>query len=314
MKRNPPMALDSRIGTTRGAVKIVAMTIAIVISSAGHGAAQTTLQRCLGIVPGQEPTGILKPSPATMQYCHQLPAWNLYDEAGQKFQAGDHAGAAQILTKSADAGNPVAELRLAMMYGQGDGVPHDLRRAFAYYKEAAERGEPAAQAELAGYYEYGNGVVQDNWDESARWMRASAEQGWVKGEQGLGRDYEYGIGVPLDLNNAIAWYDKAAAKGDGQAAYFAKYLRDNHGIDGSSRDNEEQAMLGLLVKRMVLTPPPLGMVFHTKEQRIAYVRGQAYDEARRKQQMEYNMQKSDYDNCRNHGGSDCHPPVTPPPR
>ena len=165
---------------TMTARKVAALTIAILIATVGHAFAQTTLQRCLGIVPGQEPTGVIKPSPATMQYCHQIPGWDLYDQAGQKFQAGDHAGAAQILTKASDAGNPVAELRLAMMYGTGDGVPHDLRRAFAYYKAAAESGEPAAQAELAGYYEYGDGVVQDNWDESAKWLRASAQQGWVK--------------------------------------------------------------------------------------------------------------------------------------
>ena len=299
---------------TMTARKVAALTIAILIATVGHAFAQTTLQRCLGIVPGQEPTGVIKPSPATMQYCHQIPGWDLYDQAGQKFQAGDHAGAAQILTKASDAGNPVAELRLAMMYGTGDGVPHDLRRAFAYYKAAAESGEPAAQAELAGYYEYGDGVVQNNWDESAKWLRASAQQGWVKGEQGLGRAYEFGIGVPLNLNDAIAWYDKAAAKGDGQAKYSAQYLRDNHGVDASSRDSEEQAMLGLLVKRYVLTAPPIGMVFHSKEERLAYVRGQAVSEAKQKQAMEYNMQKSAYDSCRNGGGSDCHPPVTPPPR
>jgi uncharacterized protein len=313
MKNNPPMVSANRFRTL-GARRVAALTIAILIFSASYGTAQTTLQRCLGIVPGQEPTGVLKPSAATMQYCHQIPGWDLYDQAGQKFQAGDHPGAAQLLTKAAEAGNPVADLRLAMMYEKGDGVPRNLNRAFGYYKAAAEKGEPAAQTELAGYYEYGDGVVQDDWDESAKWLRASAEQGWLKGEQGLGRAYEYGIGVPLNLNEAIAWYDKAAAKGDGQAAYFAKYLRDNHGIDGSSRDADEQAMLGPLVKRFVLTPPPLGMVFHTKEQRLAYVRGQAYSEARQKQQMEYNMQKSAYDTCRNGGGADCHPPVTPPPR
>ena len=302
-----------RIGAI-AARKIVALTIVILIASAGHAAAQTTLQRCLGIVPGQEPTGVIQPSPATMQYCHQIPGWNLYDQAGQKFQAGDHAGAAQLLTKAANAGNPVAELRLAMMYEKADGVPHDLNRAFAYYKAAAESGEPASQDELASYYEYGDGVVQDNWDESAKWLRASAEQGWIKGEQGLGRAYEYGIGVPLDLNQAIAWYDKAAAKGDGQAAYFAQYLRDNHGVDASSRDADEQAMLGPLIKRYVLTAPPVGMVFHSKEERLAYVRGQAINEGRQKQLMEYNMQKRDYDDCKRGGGSDCRPPVTPPPR
>jgi hypothetical protein len=73
-------------------------------------------------------------------------------------------------------------------------------------------------------------------------------------------------------------------------------------------------MLGLLVKRTVLTAPPVGKVFHNKAQRIAYIQWQAREEAGRKQQMEYNMQKSAHDQCRNSGGQDCHPPLAVPPR
>ena len=303
-----------RLDTYPPVRKIAALIFAMVLSTAPFANAQTLLQRCLGIVPGQEPTGPLRPSPATMEYCQKLPGWDLYNQAGQQFQAGDHAAAAALLAQSSKAGNPIASLRLAMMYGTGDGVPHDLHQAFAYYRAAAEAGEPAAQHELAGYYEYGDGVVQDNWDEAAKWERASAQQGWVKGEFGLGRDYEDGIGVPLNLDQAIAWYDKAAAQGDGQAAHMAQYLRDNHAIDGSSRDPQEQRMLGPLVQRYVLTAPPIGMVFHNQAQHLAYIQNQANDEAQRKLQMEYNMQRSAYEACRNSGGSDCHPPVIRPPQ
>jgi uncharacterized protein len=290
------------------------LTVVAFIAMQSSAGAQSTLQKCLGIVPGQEPAGILQPSAATMSYCHQLPGWNLYDQAGERFQAGDHQGAAQILEQSAKAGNPIAQLRLAMLYEAGDGVPRDLGKAFSWYRAAAQNGEPAAQYELGTYYEYGKGVVADNWDEAAKLYRASAEQGWVKGETGLGRAYEYGIGVPLDLGQAIAWYDKGAAKGDAKAAYFAKYLRDNHGVDGSSRDEQEQAMLGPLIKRYVLTMPPVGRTFHSQAERLAYMQWQASDEARRKQKIEYDSERKQYDDCRNSGGSDCHQPVVAPPR
>jgi TPR repeat protein len=294
--------------------KVSILAVVAFIAMQGYAGAQSTLQKCLGIVPGRERAGILKPSAATMSYCRELPGWNLYEQAGQRFQAGDHRGAAQILEQSAQAGNPIAQLRLAMLYEAGDGVPRDLRSAFSWYRAAAQHGEPGAQFELGTYYEYGNGVIVDNWDEAAKWYRASAEQGWVKGEAGLGRAYEYGIGVPLDLGQAIAWYDKAAAKGEAKAAYFAKYLRDNHGIDGSSRDEQEQAMLGPLIKRYVMTLPPVGRTFHNHAERFAYMQWQASDEARRKQKIEYDSEKRQYDDCRNSGGSDCHPPVIAPPR
>jgi len=128
----------------------------------------------------------------------------------------------------------------------------------------------------------------------------------------LGRAYEYGIGVPVDLNTAIQWYDKAAAKGDGQAAFAAKYLRDNHGLDGSARTPEEQALLGPLLQRFVVSAPPLGQTFHSSAQRIAYVRALAQDEAFRKAQMFWNMAKGDYDACRAANRDNCHSPGPPP--
>ena len=79
----------------------------------------------------------------------------------------------------------------------------------------------------------------------------------------MGRAYQYGIGVPLNQQSAISWYDKAAAQGHGQAQYFAKYLRDNHGADGSSRDDDERALLGPLMGRMFSISASHELVFIT---------------------------------------------------
>ncbi len=56
------------------------------------------LQKCLGITPGADQ---MAKGPATRQYCQQLPVAGLFDQAGERFQAGDHARAAQIVSKAA---------------------------------------------------------------------------------------------------------------------------------------------------------------------------------------------------------------------
>src|ERR1700687_56682 len=117
--------------------------------------ASGTLQRCLGITPGQARFAGM--TAATAQYCQQLPGAALYDQAGQRYQGGDRPGAAKLATSAAQAGNPLAQLRLAIMYEGADGVPRDKKEAFTWYARAAAVGEPAAQRELGGYYEDGTG-------------------------------------------------------------------------------------------------------------------------------------------------------------
>src|SRR6266511_1066513 len=109
--------------------RLVFAVVLMVVMAASDGAAQSTLQRCLGLVPGQPPPPKVGPSPATMTFCRQLPAWDIYEQAGERFKAGDHAGAARLLGNAAKAGNPLAQLRLAMMYEAGDGVPRNPREA-----------------------------------------------------------------------------------------------------------------------------------------------------------------------------------------
>jgi hypothetical protein len=63
------------------------------------------LQNCLGITRGADR---MTKGPGTQQYCKQLPGASLFDQAGQRFQAGDHAGAAQIVRKAAVEGKAAA--------------------------------------------------------------------------------------------------------------------------------------------------------------------------------------------------------------
>ena len=240
-----------------------------------------------------------------------VPGTELWEEGKKRYLAGDHAGAAQLILRAAQAGHLEARNQIGYMYEAGDGVTKNPVEAAEWYQAGAAQGHARCQFALGSLYEAGRGV-KENWDEAARWYQRSAMQDDAYGMFSLGRAYQFGIGVPLDLNTAVTWYDKAAAKGHGQAAYFAKYLRDNHGVDGSSRTPEEQAMLGPLVQRMVLTAPPLGHTFHGSAERVAYIRAVAQDESLRKAQMFWNMKKDEYDSCRRSSNDNCHPPGPPP--
>lgn len=141
--------------------------------------ASGALQRCLDITPGQAKfTGMTAAGAASAS---SSPGPRSMRRAGQRFQAGDHVGAAKLLTSAAQAGHPLAQLRLAIVYEAGDGVPRDPKAAVGWYARATSVGEPAAQRELGGYYEEGDGVAENS-DLAAKLYQASAAQGWSKGQ------------------------------------------------------------------------------------------------------------------------------------
>jgi uncharacterized protein len=309
-----------RRGSFSGSLGPASAVLFVVVSAAPAGvvSAQTVLQSCLGIVPGQQPKHPFGPSPATMSSCRQLPGWALYEQAGQRFQAGDHAGAAKLALQAAEAGNPIAQARVATMYAHGDGVQANAAAALHWMQVASAGNEPSAENELAFVYEYGRTGryagygVPDNWDLAAKLWQQSASQGLSSGEFSLGRAYEYGIGVPLNLQQAIVWYEKAAAQGHAQAAYFARYLRDNHGMDGTSRDDDERALLGPLLGRTVPFTPPVGVTFHHLEERLAYVKGEFTTQERAKATANYNMRAREYRQCMDARATGCVNPGPPP--
>lgn len=49
---------------------------------------------------------------------------------------------------------------------------------------------------------------------TVHWYRKAADQGSVKGEDGLGYAYYYGYGVRRDYAEAARWYRKSAKQGD----------------------------------------------------------------------------------------------------
>jgi hypothetical protein len=269
--------------------------------------ASGALQRCLGITPGG--ARMQGPSAATQTYCQQLPASAIYNQAGQRFQAGDHAGGAAILDKAAKAGNAMAQLRLAMLYGQGDGVPRNIKTAIYWYTQAAQAGEPGSQAELATYYEEGD-VIPEDWSMAMRLYQASAMQGWMKGQFGFGRCYEFGIGVPQNRQQAIAWFARSGAQGNAKGTYFAKWLSDRTNNIGFRNQMEHNLVLGyhLRFAGELMGGDPTGIIFNNSAQRILWLSGQRDRVVSQEAEVFHQMRKQEYEDCQRSGRGSCMPP------
>jgi hypothetical protein len=305
-------------------VKWVAGGVLILAAVAGCGTSEgqqhkamtsfapsSALEHCIGIAKGQTRSGKIGPAPERMQYCEQIPGWDLYEQAGQHFQSGDHAGAAKVVTSSAEAGNPIAQLRLAMLYEAGDGVPRDKKMAFNWYLRAAEAGEPGAQSEVGGYYEDADGVPE-NWTAAAEWYRRSAEAGWYKGELALARAYQFGIGVPQSRQQAIYWYRKVGNEDNGKGAYGANWLSSPSNNIGFRNDEEHNLVIGGKLRFALSSNDPAGITFYNSQQRIAWLQGLRnkidFDETT----TMWNIAASEYQSCRSTGGDNCHAPGAKP--
>ena len=265
--------------------------------------ASGALQKCLGISPG---SGRMSPGPATAPFCRQLPANEIYQQAGALFQAGDHAAAARIVTRAAEAGNAVAQLRVALMYDQGDGVQRSAKMAFQWYSRAAAQGEPESQNQVGLFYELGEGVPE-NWDLAARLFQASAQQGWMKGQFSLARAYQFGIGVPQNRQTAIAWFTKAGAQGNAKGDYWAKWLSDRMNNIGFRDENEHSIVIGSHLRFSVklMGGDPAGIAFRNSAQRVLWLAGQANAVDRDEAEVFRMIRKANYDSCRSAGRDNC---------
>ena len=87
----------------------------------------------------------------------------------------------------------------------------DYATALRLYRPLAENGDPDAQINLANMYFDGNGVLQD-YAESVKWYMAAADQGSADARIALGFLYEYGEAVPQDYVQAYKWFDLAGSR------------------------------------------------------------------------------------------------------
>ena len=77
------------------------------------------------------------------------------------YERGDYVAALREWRPLAEQGHAKAQLKLGVMYSNGEGVTQDYIEAVKWYRLAAEQGEGGAQNNLGLMYRQGWGVTQD---------------------------------------------------------------------------------------------------------------------------------------------------------
>ena len=119
----------------------------------------------------------------------------------------------ESLEDSVSAGNEKAQMKLAIMYLDGNGVTADISKALFYYRMAAEQEVAFAQYKLARIYLDGDHVNPDP-NQALVWLLRAAKLGLVEAQLDLSLLYEQGPGIAQDLVKAHKWLSIASSLTD----------------------------------------------------------------------------------------------------
>ncbi len=127
-----------------------------------------------------------------------------------------------VKEKLGDQQGQMAQFILGGAYYFGQGVPQNYKESIKWFKKSAEQGDAQAQIFLASMNMRGQGTPQD-YKEAVKWYRLAAEQKEAQGQILLGIMYSEGLGVLKDYVMAHMYFNIAAAS-DGKKA---RELRDS---------------------------------------------------------------------------------------
>jgi localization factor PodJL len=132
--------------------------------------------------------------------------------------ARDLGAAAQWFEQAAAQDLPLAQYRLATLYEKGLGLGRDPQLAMAWYAKAAAAGNARAMHNLAVMNAEGDAGGKPDYGEAAQWFRKAGQLGIRDSQFNLGVLYARGMGVPQDLVQSWLWFSLAAQQGDADAA------------------------------------------------------------------------------------------------
>lgn len=128
----------------------------------------------------------------------------------------------------AESGDASAQIALAFMYADGEGVKQDDHEALNWFKRAAEQGSLSAQQIVGIWYLAGRGAPQ-NYQEAFKWLKLAARHGNSGAQSEIAQMYEIGRGVPQSFFLAYVWYSLANTtmpRGSGPIISGAAFARD----------------------------------------------------------------------------------------
>ena len=129
--------------------------------------------------------------------------------------------AAKIYKRGVELGNASAMLNLGVLYEEGDGVKLDMKKADQLYRRASSMGCAIAQCNVGAMLYR----AQKCNAEAFAFFSLSAAQGHVKAEFMVGSCYQMGFGVEENHDESVRWMERAAAKGYEPAIRALRVLR-----------------------------------------------------------------------------------------
>ena len=133
------------------------------------------------------------------------------------------------LAEQAEQGNVDAQLELAFLYRNGQGVEQSHEKAVEWWNKSAEQGNATAQSVLGICYANGQGV-EKAFEKAVEWYTKAVEQGDAVAQCNLGECYEYGHGVEQSYEKALRYYIKSALQGEKTAC---------EGVASIAKDNKD---------------------------------------------------------------------------
>ena len=130
----------------------------------------------------------------------------------------NQSSARQLWQSAADAGNPAAELALAVIHLEGDTVKADPAKGMALLRGAADKGHVPAIARLGQELETGLRAPGDV-AQAVRLLTRASEAGNAHGTYRLAWMHRIGKGVRHDMARCVSLLSKAAAGDFAQAQY-----------------------------------------------------------------------------------------------
>jgi len=178
----------------------------------------------------------------------------------------DNARAIELLEGASAKGYHFAQVRLAQLYLDPDGIPAEEAEALGLpapdqatrlYGRAALQGNLAASVELAALYANDERGIDANPNLHALWTRRAADAGMPEAIKTLGVMHEQGHGVDYDPAKAAAFYVRALETGK----VSIENLRDAKGLPRTQWDRDTAVEFQkILIERGLYNGPLDGIV------------------------------------------------------
>ena len=121
-------------------------------------------------------------------------------------------------------GGAEAQYKLGLMYEMGAGsVAQDFHETLKWYRKSAQQAFPLAQFKLGVMYHNGIEVPQSH-KEAVKWFLKSAKQGEKQAQYALAVSYSLGLGVKKSDLEAFEWFKKAAKQSFLPAQYALGHI------------------------------------------------------------------------------------------